>query len=175
MKNQLLPDQIISINDKLTTLKKKLNNLINDSKEIQVRGVLGSGVSDIPDSKTYTDIDYLKSEIKKLEEILENSEVVSHYNEARIGIGTRFAATLDFNGELETEEYILVDTKEGTTLTKNKKVTDATYITVNSPFGKAIVDKKIGDSIVYQVNDMTVVGLVEDIVPENKKEKTKVK
>lgn len=81
------------------------------------------------------------------------------YDENKIDIGTHFVATLDFDGEMETDEYVLVDNRDGV-----EKGINA--ISKDSLFGSSIIGKELGEPFNYQIGNMTVVGFVEDIVPE---------
>lgn len=163
----LLPEQLQRINEMLDEINQQRKELVEIYKGTNVGNVYGNqGFSDIADSSYISTITNLENKKQELERILNVAETINEYNAESISIGTRFAATLDYDGEMETAEYILTSTKEGALSEAKRKDNDVMYITPNSPFGASVIGKRIGDTIVYQINDMTVVGFIEDIIPK---------
>lgn len=82
------------------------------------------------------------AEIKRL---LDNTIMVTRYNENEIAIGTKFVATIDFGDEgQETKEYLLVHTKVST-----ESLHNGNTITTESPIGRAVIGLKVGDEFTY--------------------------
>lgn len=163
---ELLPEQVEKIQKMLEEINQQRKSLIDAYKEMNAGNIHErQGFSDVADSSYVSNITALENRKERLENILKVASIIREYNEESISIGTRFAATCDYDGEIETAEYILASTTEGSKITKNRKENDAMCITTDSPFGAAVLGKRIGDPIYYQVNDMNVVGFIEDIVP----------
>lgn len=169
----LLPEQVQRINEMLDEINQERKNLVEIYKGTNTGSTFGDqGFSDVVDSNYVSTITNLEKKKERLEKLLSVAKIISEYNGESISIGTRFAATLDYEGDMETAEYILVSTKEGSVSELQRKNTEAMCITTESPFGKAVVGKRIGDPIFYQVNGMNVVGFVEDITPIIKEEQS---
>ena len=95
----------------------------------------------------------LMREIKGLKHRLNNIEVIKEsINKDVIDIGDIVKIDIIVNNEKEEEIFKLVGTSP-------KFDNDIEEVTVNSPLGKAIYLKKIGDTVTYKVkdNDYTVI------------------
>jgi transcription elongation GreA/GreB family factor len=166
---KLLPSQIEKIQNKIQKLKNERKQLIESMKD-DLNGFVFSqqDTSGTPASGIKAEYDLIEKRIQELEELLKNAELLVSYDENKIDIGTHFTATLDFDGEIETDEYILVETRD-------VKGNDAIYITKDSPMGNVVFGKSIGDTFNYKLPTMTVVGFIEDIIPKEELGKQKVK
>lgn len=170
---KLLPSQVEKIKETLEEINEKYKSLIEVYKGTSVGSILGNqGFSDVVDSGYTNTITNLERKKEELEKILKVANIIKEYNEESISIGTRFAATCDYDGEIETDEYVLVSTKEGSKITKNRTDNDAICVTTDSPFGRAVLGKRIGDPIYYETSGMHVVGFIEDITPKEKMEES---
>lgn len=78
----------------------------------------------------------LEARIAEIENILKNSEIITE-GESGIHIGS-VVALLDLD-EDEEEEYVI--------LGENESTPDRSYISAESPVGKQLIGKNVGDSI----------------------------
>lgn len=168
----LLPEQAKKITKMLDEINEQRKEIVEIYRGTNTGTTMNQGFSDVADSSYVSTIINLEKKKQELEKILSVAKIISEYNGESISIGTRFAATCDYDGDMETAEYILVSTKEGALITKNRKENDAMCITTDSLFGSAVLGKRIGDSFFYRVNGMLVVGFIEDIIKEKQEEQT---
>ena len=68
---------------------------------------------------------------------------------------TVFSALTYQNGNFSTNEYILLEEYEET---------EYICVLIDSPFGQAVLDKQIGESFAYQIEEQNVTGIIEDII-----------
>ena len=81
----------------------------------------------------------LEARIAEIENILKNSEIITE-GESGIHIGS-VVALLDLD-EDEEEEYVI--------LGENESAPDRSYISAESPVGKQLIGKNVGDSITVE-------------------------
>lgn len=171
-KKKILLIQIIEITRQIEDLKQKRRNLIEEMKNLQNGITTGKEFSEVPDYTMKEEEIRINKKIEELEQLLAEAEVVVEYDENKVNIGTRFTATVSYEeDEIETDEYVLASTKEGTTITLKRQKDDPIYITPESPFGAAVFGKKIGECFYYQINNQMIVGFIEDISPKEEIEK----
>lgn len=99
---------------------------------------------------------FVESEIRRIEEILNNSEIIDDLQDRPrdiVTIGSR--VTVCEKGIKETEEYILVGPPEA-----NPRLGKISY---KSPFGKALMEQKVGDKITVQAPDGKIVFEIKAI------------
>lgn len=159
---RLLPEQIDEIQqqiDLLTISLKKDVDLLKDNG--RASGTGSQGFEYVPDFMSLEELGKTKEELSRLKSILNLAVVVSEYDNTKVNIGTRFTATFDFDGEMETEEYVLVEKNVAIT-TKSLK-----YISIESPLGKAVYNKTANDVFSYSIprSSITVKGLINSISP----------
>lgn len=166
---KLLASQIEVIEKKLEQALKEKRELLNSIGDNSV-GMLFSqqGTADVPAAGIRDDLRSVEQRIKNFQELLKTSEMVQTYNEDKVDIGTHFCATIDFDGEMETNEYVLVDNRDLTV----KSIND---VSKDSPLGSSVIGKEIGEPFGYKIGNMLVVGFIEDIVPEREVSAQKVK
>jgi len=171
-KKKVLLTQIIEITREIEKLKEERKNLIEKMKNMQNGITTGKEFSEVPDYSMKDEEVRIKRKIEELEQLLADAEAVVEYDEDSVSIGTRFTATVSYEeDEIETDEYVLSSTKEGTTITLKRKENDPIYITPESPFGAAVMGKKINECFYYKLNDEMVVGFIEYITPKEEMEK----
>ena len=85
-----------------------------------------------------------ESRIHYLEKMLENATVISDKSEHGV-VGMNNTVTLYIPEDDETETYKITTSIRGNSL-ENK-------ISIESPLGKAILGKKVGDTVTVKVND----------------------
>lgn len=85
-----------------------------------------------------------ESRIRYLERMIKTAQIVSDAsNEDEVGINNTVAVYIEDDDE--TEEYKLVTTVRGNSIQGR--------ISIDSPLGKAILGKKVGERVFVQVND----------------------
>lgn len=121
------------------------------------------GFDDLPNYELYQNNARLRSEINEIRDTL-NSAVVEEVSTEEIGVGTKFVATLnDLDGEVTTKKYTLFG---GVFLALDQN-TEFTLVSVNSPFGKAVMAKKEKDEFSFVTPGKVVIsGVVDEIISE---------
>lgn len=166
---KLIKMQIDLLKEKLLKLKQEKENLI-ESKVGVVTRIEENSTGDI-NYQTNEEILRIAREIKDIETILNESKEITSVSYSKVDIGTTFIATIDFNGDIETDTYMLVE----------KRVThviddDVNIISSESPFGKAVIGKEENDLFHYETdNDIIIKGTIDTIGKKRIEEKQKVK
>lgn len=97
---------------------------------------------------------------KEAKEKLENYEIVEPSNSDIIELGSTFEVQMNYDGFEENEIFTLVET--------HIPNDDKSFISVDSPLGKAVVGAKAGEEISYTVEQRRITGTVTDIIKEQK-------
>ena len=119
-----------------------------------------NGFDDLPNFEIYSRNARLRREINELRDTLNEAEVEEVSTE-EIGVGTKFVATTNLEGTVNTKKFILFG---GVSLNFDKEFT---LVSVNSPFGQAVVSKKVGDEFSYKTPENRIVsGVIDRIVSE---------
>jgi transcription elongation factor GreA len=92
---------------------------------------------------------FLESEIRRLEEILSNAEIIDEDERPTDAVGLGSRVSLREKGSKETEVYYMVGPAEA-----NPR---AGYISHKSPLGKALMNKKIGDKVTVHAPEGDIV------------------
>ena len=143
---KLLPVQVDIIkNEELLDSKSATGNELNLGMDVSLLGLLAVT------AKGY----------KEAKEKLENYEIVEPNNSDIIGLGSTFEINMNFDGLEENEIYTLVEVKNTND--------DHSFISINSPLGKAVEGAKVGQKIGYMVDQRNITGTITDIVKEHKK------
>lgn len=162
-KVRLLPEQISFIKERINALLENIGSLRADmsNRENRPAGCGLQGFDYVADFSTLNEISKIKGTVNELEELLNNSVIVSEYDSTKIGIGTRFIVSLDLGkGEIDTTDYVLLESLE------MPKMDGVTYISLASPLGKAVYGRSTNEVICYTTPDKRIIGgLVEDIAP----------
>jgi transcription elongation GreA/GreB family factor len=125
------------------------------------------GFDDLPDFETYASNERLRDEIREIKRTLEFAEIDEVSNE-EIGLGSKFIATLnDLSGKIVTEKYTIY---AGLFLALDPEA-EYTLVSVNSPFGKAVLTKKVNDEFSFVTPDKIVIsGVIDEIINEKELE-----
>ena len=141
---KLIPEQLTKIEEKIVELNKSLQtyeSYITERNSESIQDQLGYRVGD-----TITEFG-LQSERKQLDDlkkIIEKAEIVDTLSTDSIGIGTYFKVSF-FDDE--PDEFTLVEDLVG--------LNSSNFISSNSPFGKSIYGKKVGEKFSYTVKTST--------------------
>ncbi len=129
---QLTKDGVTELQTELAELKNKFSTVIDSIKTARDQGDLSENAEYHAAKEEQERVDYRISEIKH---ILANAEVISRRSKTSVGIGS--SVTLK-NGK-KPVTYHIVDSVEADPL--ESKISD------ESPIGKALLGKKVGDSV----------------------------
>ena len=131
--------------------------LLEDVKEMRAHGDLSENF-EYHAAKRAKNIN--ESRIRYLEKMIRTAEIIED-NSADDEIGINNIVTVKFEDDDATETYKLVTSVRGDTLNN--------YITIESPLGKAILGKKVGERAEVHVNE-SVSYFVEIVSFENCKD-----
>lgn len=141
---KLIPEQLTKIEEKIVELNKSLQtyeSYITERNSESIQDQLGYRVGD-----TITEFG-LQSERKQLDDlkkIIEKAEIVDTQSTDSVGIGTYFKVSF-FDDE--PDEFTLVEDLVG--------LNSSDFISSNSPFGKSVYGKKVGEKFSYTVKTST--------------------
>lgn len=121
------------------------------------------GFDDLPNYEMYANNARLRRYVSELRDTLSKVEVEEASTE-KIGIGTKFVVTSNtLDGKIITKKYTLFG---GVFMELNSDM-EFVFVSVNSPFGKAVLDKKEKDTFSYVTPDKIVIsGVIDEIVSE---------
>ena len=122
-----------------------------------------NGFDDLPNYEIFENNARIRNEISEVRDTL-NRAVVDEVSTEEIGLGSKFVATLnDLDGSVVTKKYTLFS---GIFLAFDEK-TEFTLVSVNSPFGKAVLSKKVNDEFTFLTPDkIRISGVIDEIVSE---------
>lgn len=164
---KFLPEQIEGLKKELESKTKNLNEI----NVIRKESFSEKKTSELSDPSLQVDNYLLESFISNttsLNEIknkLINCEVIEPNNSDEIGIGSTVSISLFFEGEEEKSIFTLVETHLSTDPTS--------FISIFSPLGRAVVNKKSGDNFRYVVENSIFSGKINEIIKAEDKVKTK--
>lgn len=96
--------------------------------------------------------------INEMTENLKNAEIIEETSiNIEIGVGAFIFGKMIFNGDTTDVEEFSVK------LVGNSNPNDMDEITLNSPMGKDILGKKVGETVKYNVNDNVIEVTIEKI------------
>jgi transcription elongation factor GreA len=137
---KLTTEGVVDIEERIMLLKKRAIRLADQLEEIAL------GTSTIDDSEFYvlkSEKFFIEQEIKKLEDILENSEIAT-LDLDKVGIGCRAKiSNHHICHVVHIVEGVEADSAKG-------------KVSVESPLGKALLGKKIGDKVKVQTPSGTI-------------------
>jgi len=164
---KLLPSQIAKINEKINDLENKIEELKNNNKGVSgsIYSAKDKATADVVDPELSRVIKEIEDEISELRTLVNEALVIDNYNDEYIEIGTRFEATINYLGETETEEYILIQSRIGYQDEKN-----AVLAMISSPFGSAVLGRTVGSEFEYKSNGQSIKGRINRIIPNEKVE-----
>ena len=166
MKKKLTKEEKVYLEERLVQLEEQIANSNETIKDQGFKPAFCScegGFDDLPNFEMYQNNARLRQEISEVRDTLDNAEVEEVSTE-EIGLGTKFVATSnDLDGEVVTRKYTLF----GGLFLAFDQNTDFILVSVNSPFGKAVISKKEKDEFSYVTPDKIVVsGVIDEIISE---------
>lgn len=163
---KFLPEQIEGLKQELDYRTKKLDeiNLIRKDNFSEKKTSEGSDPSIQIDNYLLESFISNTTSLSKIKNKLINCEVIEPNNNDEIGIGSTFSISLFFEEE-EKAIFTLVETHLSTD--------PAHYISISSPLGRAVVNKKSGDNFRYVVENSIFSGRINEIIKTEDKVKTK--
>lgn len=122
-----------------------------------------NGFDDLPNYEIFENNARIRNEISEIRDTL-NHAVVEEVSKEEIGVGSKFVATLnDLDGEVVTKKYTLF----GGIFMALDQETEFTLVSVNSPFGKAVMSKKAKEEFSFVTPGKVVVsGVVDEILTQ---------
>lgn len=153
----LLTEQVKILNEKLAILERDYKKMIEQkNQDSQAQAYFIDGFSNYDNLEFKYEVDRILKNIKEIRTILGSCVEIEDVDSDIITIGSRFTATIDFDGEKETDNYILLDNH-------TFKESGVCIVTTSSPFGKSIIGKKVDDTFSYDINGMTINGQIDSI------------
>lgn len=140
-RNMSIVKQIQITKDGLISLQEELDKLVNDKRPKMVKRLSSArAAGDLSENSDYQnakdELEFLDGRISELDDVLKNSVVVkSSSNNGKVAVGTK--VKLRVNGS--EHEYHIVGEWEADPA--NKKISH------ESPLGRALCDKKVGDKV----------------------------
>ncbi len=121
-------------------LKNEHNNLVNDKRPQAVKRLSDArDLGDLSENSEYAaakqDLAFIDGRIAELEEIIRMAKVITTHGKSHVDVGCK--VTLHVNGK--KEEFTLVGEWEADPMQKR--------ISHESPLGKALIGKKVGDKV----------------------------
>jgi transcription elongation factor GreA len=136
-KEYLTKERYNTLSEELEYLKKTKRREVADQLEY------AKSLGDLSENAEYHEArdaqGVIEDRIKKLEDILKNAAIVSSHKTDTVAVGS--VVTVEKNGDKNEVVYTLVGGEE-TDLSQGK-------ISIHSPFGKAAIDKKRGESFTF--------------------------
>lgn len=133
-------NQVMLTKEGLAELQAEYEDLLNVKRPIAVKRLSDArDLGDLSENSEYTaakqDLSFMDGRIAELEEILHNATVVTTHTKSSVGVGS--TVTVHINGK--KERFIVVGEWEADPMQKK--------ISHESPLGKALIGKKVGEQI----------------------------
>ncbi len=160
---KLLPVQVENLQKQYDESLLKLNALkvISNEDFEDKKAATGKELNLGLDASLLGSLSVTTRDYKDAKEKLENHEVIEPNNSDIIGLGSTFEILMNYGDCKE---------KEICTLVEMHNVCDSSdLISIDSPRGKAVLGKKAGDNISYEVEKRIFTGTVTDIIKEHEK------
>lgn len=159
--------------ENLKTLEQELQALEGPIRKQAIEELKAArGHGDLSENFEYTaareELKKISRKIAEIKGILAFAKTITDVSTDSVDIGTCFVATSIRNGVLDTKTYELVGYADLKRIVESiKDSSKPSPITVDSPFGRAIRDKKAGDVYVYvDAENNKVSGQIVSIVSE---------
>ncbi len=126
----------------LNEIKKELDELINIKRPENLKAIKEArALGDLSENADYdaakNDQAEIEGKIKKLEQILENYELIEEKFDGKVGIGS--TVEIKYIDDDEVDEYKIVGSQEANPFMSK--------ISNESPIAKAVLNKKVGDIV----------------------------
>lgn len=160
---KLLPVQVENLKKQYdeSLLKLQALNVIKNEEFLDSKAATGNELNLGMDASLLGSLAVTAKVYKDAKEKLENYEIVEPNNSDIIGLGSTFEINMNYDGFEENEIFTLV------AVTNPKD--DHSFISINSPLGKAVLGAKPGQKIGYMVDQKNITGTITDIIKEHKK------
>lgn len=162
-KYRLLPVQVENLRKQYNESVAKLQSLnVMKENEVSERKVAsGNEINFGPDTSLLGSLSIASRDYKEAKEKLECYELLENKNSDIIDLGSTFEVEMNYDGIVENEVFTLVEIR-------NHK-DDHSFISIDSPLGKAVAGTQVGDAISYMVGKERITGTVTGIVKEKQK------
>lgn len=132
--------QVVLTKEGLEELKREFDELVNTKRPIAVQRLSDArDLGDLSENSEYTaakqDLAFMDGRISELEEILHNAKVITSHTRSSVGVGSK--VTVHISGKKEI--FTVVGEWEADPMQRK--------ISHESPLGKALLGKKIGEQI----------------------------
>lgn len=126
----------------LNEIKEELNELINIKRPENLKAIKEArALGDLSENADYdvakNDQAELEAKIKKLEQILENYEIIEEKFNGKVGLGS--TVEIKYIDDDEVDEYKIVGSQEANPFMSK--------ISNESPIARAVLNKKVGDVV----------------------------
>lgn len=157
---KIIPEQVKYLREEIKKLRKELASYeqyyLERDKEVGTQETCmvfcGDSITEHQIAKNY-------KTLKMYEKFLLVGEYVRKPETDRIGIGTKFS--LKFDGETTEENYTMVEVLIGKHMFNEA-------ITIESPIGKSIIGKKVGEYFSYKIGSNDIRGIITKIKKNEK-------
>ncbi len=157
---KLLKVQLNHLQQELDELHQKLQTNLNHMKEFErsmQRMDSTCSIEGNEETRVYQEeLESLRFQIAAYQELLNQGQLITHFDNNRIALGTKFILQFALD---DCEEYTLIETNIGVSTLEG-------YITLNSPIGQCILGKMPGESFAIEFNHHSIQGVVQQIIPQ---------
>lgn len=162
-KYRLLPVQVENLRKQYDESVAKLQslNIMKKDEMADKKGTTDNEISFSADTSLLGALSITSRDYKEAKEKLDNYEIIESNNSDVIGLGSTFEIEMNYEGLIETEVFTLVEVR-------NHK-DDNSFISIDSPLGKAVAGTQAGDAISYMVGKERITGTVTSIIKEKQK------
>lgn len=127
----------------LEELKKELDELVNVKRPANIISIKDArALGDLSENADYdaarNEQAYIEGRIKKLEQMIENAEVIEEVSTDKVSLGSTVAIRY-VDDEADIDEYKIVGSQEANPFMSK--------ISNESPIAKAVLNKKVGDIV----------------------------
>jgi transcription elongation factor GreA len=139
-------DNVYLTKEGLDKLKKELDYLVNIKRKAIIERIqIAKSYGDLSENAEYesakSEQSFTEGRIKEIQDILNNAKIIKKTNSEAVCLGSKLI--LEIDGREET--YQIVGSREADP--SEKKISD------ESPIGKALLGKKVGDVVEVEVPD----------------------
>ena len=158
---RLIKRQVEQLKQARELLEQKRREYVESCNHLDSLADIGlEGVTDLNSLYDMDQIAIINSRIKRIDTLLKNYELVEEKEIATssVGIGTFFEATIIDDEEPWTATFQLVEE-----LSYTNQSTEFIPVSLQSPFGKNILDKKEKDTFTYNHKGSKISGTIDKI------------
>ncbi len=131
----------------LDELKAELDDLINVKRPANIQSIKEArALGDLSENADYdaarNEQAVLEGRIKKIEQMLENYEIIEETSKDKVGLGTTVSIRYIDEDDSETDEYMIVGSQEADPF--------ASKISNESPIAQALMNHKVGEIVTVE-------------------------